>query len=436
MAGRKARILVIGSEIVNGYITDTNAGFFARELYAMGLEVAEIRAIPDDESVMLSTLRELAPGGDLIITTGGLGPTEDDKTVDVISEYLGVEPVFDPASAEKIKSIVGDYNRRNRVLPENREAHMARLMRQGRIPAGTQAIENPAGLAPGIFIPEIPLLAFPGFPLEIEALWPEAKKRMEGLSMSNKLARVVPLWGVSEGLLFETITPPPGVEMGVHALPWGSRLFFRADEKHENALNEVEERLKRSFDGHIMENPVKSWSDWLLKQGKTFGTVESCTGGLGGKLITDISGVSGCYEGSIVSYSNEIKSNLLGVSCETIEKHGAVSAQTASEMVFYGLQKLNCDYCFSITGVAGPGGGTLQKPVGSVYIAIGKKPGDDIVVARFYFPFSRERFRNAAIYTAYLSIYLRYCRPSKEWASSLLGAHFSGSDVSEDYSEG
>lgn len=422
---KNARLLLIGSELLNGYISDTNLAFFANSLYEMGYRIVETRVVGDSPEDILGALEEWAKTKDLIITTGGLGPTEDDLTIDLLCQWLDLETTSDPQLVENIRRKVFE---RYKNIKTYTDSIRDRVLRQARVPQGAQALENSAGLAPGIYVPQVPLIAFPGFPVEIEAIWPHAAKVIEGLGLQSYQSRVVPIWGIAESTLFGTIRPPKGVEMGVHALPWGSKLFFRAPLHKASPAALLDELLKdihAQYGANIMEDPIERWAHFLKQNSAHFATAESCTGGLAAKLLTDLPGASQVFPGSVVAYANEAKETLLGVRPQTLQEYGAVSGETAAEMAQGALEKFNADYAISTTGIAGPSGGSAEKPMGTVYIGMAAKQGG-VQTGRFLFPFGRSRFRDAVVYTAYLALCQKFYpnRNSFDWKTSALGKIF------------
>jgi nicotinamide-nucleotide amidase len=226
------RLCITGSEVMNGFVLDRNTQFFASELYARGLELVESRIMPDDPQQIVKTWKEFSATGDLIVNSGGLGPTSDDLTVDLLCDWLGDTPVYEPHAEKRTR-----YFFEKRARDKTRVMSIDVALRQARIPSRATAIKNTVGLAPGIFIPEIPFIALPGFPDEIKGMWAEVLAIIEQLDFNRSAMRIVPLWGVGESQLFSELEKPEGVLVGVHALPWGCRLFLRADPKHEPALD-------------------------------------------------------------------------------------------------------------------------------------------------------------------------------------------------------
>jgi len=444
MTKRNVRIVNIGSELLKGFVKNTNDQFIIDKIAKLSGNVIETRIIPDQPEQITRTLKELIKTKDLIITTGGLGPTDDDLTVDILARLSKQKTIDSINSRKKVEKLAARLRRENRQSvygnlqggsgkteaqrAERLEARLERIFRQCRIPEKAIELPNKAGLAPGIYLPELHIVSLPGFPLEIESIWPYIEKIV--LPREHILigfAKNIPIWGISESTLFEEFHPPAGVEMGVHSLPWGNRLFLSATEEKTAEGEQLFRKITRKYKHHITDNPVDQWVNFLHKTNTTFGTIESCTGGLGGKLITDREGVSSVFKGSLVTYANEAKQNLAGVSLKTLKSNGAVSYQTAAEMVTGALKALEVDYAISITGIAGPTGGSPDKPVGTVYIGIKGKKEKLPVVGHFNFPFGRERFRDATIYTAFLALYQRYIvfkGNDFEWSKSTLGSRF------------
>jgi len=420
---RNIRILVIGTEITNGYVQDSNTQFFARELGKAGRRIIEICTLPDDETAVLQKLESWVTTGDLIITTGGLGPTDDDLTVNILSKLTKSKICHDAEAIKKI-DLVFNSNYKGKMPEEQAKSLYERLYRQTRILENSEALKNPVGLAPGIYIKDIPLIALPGFPMEIEGIWPYAENVLEKLKIEKTETYEIPLWGVSESYIFENITFPKEIEVGVHSLGWGSKIFLRSQNK--SLLKETYNVLEKTFYGHLLDNPIVEYFNYLKANKLTLGTVESCTGGLLGQLITDFPGSSDVFLGGIISYSNIIKENLCSVPKEILLKHGAVSHETAWHMAKGGLEKLNTDFAIALTGIAGPGGGSDEKPVGTLYIALASKSSKEIAVAKLLYPYGRTRFRMAAAYTAFLASYQKdiLYPDADSWLKSRLGKKF------------
>lgn len=412
-------LVITGSEVLNGFILDTNTQFFATELYKRGYEVRESRLLRDDRKAILKTWEELYQRGDVIINAGGLGPTSDDLTVDLLCEWTGRESELYPPAEEKIRQFFQE--RKDRGLSLKYSLDLA--LRQARIVKGSIPLPNPVGLAPGIFLPEKRFFALPGYPIEIQGIWPQIWEHLESFPLRKSHTYELTVWGHGESALFSEIHPPSSIEMGVHALPLGCRLFFRS--KEENLLNEFVEKLKKKYFGLTEENPLHSFVRWAISQGKTIALAESCTGGFLAKRFTDIPGVSTIFLGGVVSYANEIKESLLDVKKEILEKYGAVSAPCAKAMAEGALRKLKSDIALSLTGIAGPTGGSEEKPVGTLYIGLATQ-GEETLVGKFFYNFGRERFRIAACATAELVLYQKFVLGSlgKKLSDFLVGKEF------------
>ena len=394
------RLCITGSEVMNGFVLDRNTQFFASELYARGLELIESRIMPDDPQQIVNTWKEFRETGDLIVNSGGLGPTSDDLTVDLLCDWLGDTPIYEPHAEKRTR-----YFFERRAKDKTRAMSIEVALRQARIPSRATAIKNPVGLAPGIFFPEIPFIALPGFPDEIKGMWPEVLAIIEKLNFSRSAMRIVPVWGVGESQLFSDLKKPEDVVVGVHALPWGCRLFLRSEPQHEPALEVLVNDLESRYPGQVVENPLLNVLDLLRTEKATLAIAESCTGGLAAKQVTDIPGASTVFQGGVVTYANSAKTDLLAVPISVIESHGAVSAECAAAMARSTAEKLSADISLSFTGIAGPDGGSPIKPVGTVFIGLHDRRVNVTRVGRFLFPFGRERFRNASVATGFLTLW-------------------------------
>ncbi|MCB1199682.1 MAG: nicotinamide-nucleotide amidohydrolase family protein [Leptospiraceae bacterium] len=427
MPERGIRICIIGTEVTNGFIQDTNTKFFAEELYSRGLILKECRVIPDDPEIIFDTWNEYIRSGDLIINSGGLGPTDDDLTVDLISQLLGVEPVYDEEAEKRVKWF---FKKRARS-----GVSLELALRQARIPAMTIGLKNTVGLAPGIWAPRINMIALPGFPVEIKSIWPEALKIIETQDLTRRSTRILPVWAMGESQLFSQIPRSNDVEIGVHALPIGCRLFLRAKNEDGNLteLDRIENEIRLHFTSLISHDPLRDIIEKLLADAKTLSTAESCTGGLIGKLITDIPGSSAWYQGGAITYSNSSKSQLLNVKEETIQRFGAVSHATAAEMAIGALAAFNSDIAVSTTGIAGPDGGSDEKPVGTAFAAIADKNSQKVYTAKLYYPFGRERFRLAVAHSLFLGLFQRFTlfdKNPQDWQTDRFGKNFVWDDFS------
>jgi nicotinamide-nucleotide amidase len=396
-----AKLCIIGSEVTNGFILDRNSQFFAQELTKLGVSVSEIRVIPDDHQKILKTLSEFKESGEFIITSGGLGPTDDDLTVDVLCELIGRPSVYSKKAKRKTELV---FKRRlgTREPEGNSQRTLEQALRQCRLPEGAIELDNSAGLAPGIFLQDIKLVALPGFPMEIKAIWPEVQDLLKELVTNPRALEIIPIWGIGESNLFSKLSLPEDITVGVHALPFGCRLFL-SSEKNKVGLEQTVKEIKSQFNGQICDDPVHEIYKILEKQSLTLSTCESCTGGLAASLLTQQAGISSVFKGSVVAYANEVKVSQLGVNQAELDNSGAVSKAVAAEMALAGTKVLGTDYCLSFTGVAGPGGGSKEKPVGTVFIGLATP--DYVKTARFSYPLDRERFQKLTVYTGFLALW-------------------------------
>ncbi|CAN5841723.1 competence/damage-inducible protein A [soil metagenome] len=397
-----AVLLAIGDEIVGGLTIDTNSAFLAERLRTIGVEPVGTLAAPDDEAAILRALERGLEDAAIVISTGGLGPTADDLTTACVAKLAGQELRLDESSLAKIEE---RFRARGREMTPNREAteampkNPAEAMpknnhKQALFPEGSVIVPNPTGTAPG-FICEVErggrtrhVICLPGVPREMQRMldetvlpWLEARSPQQRFS-----SRVFSTFGLAESKLDELLE-------GVVA-PGEARLAFRAafprvqarltvsgraGDDLEERLDELEQRVRQRLGTHLyavgdqgMEETVVG----LLRQrGITMAVAESCTGGLIGHRITDVPGSSACFILDVVTYANEAKRNVLGVRVETLSEHGAVSTQTAEEMAT-GVRRLSgADLGVATTGIAGPGGATPGKPVGTVCIALAWEGG-------------------------------------------------------------
>ncbi|MCK5077218.1 MAG: competence/damage-inducible protein A [Calditrichia bacterium] len=370
-------IISIGFELLNGRTVNTNASFMAKKLVEAGLTVKWITTIPDEEEYIVNSLELALKRADVVITTGGLGPTNDDITKEIITKYLGGKLIFNEQVFENVKQRFANLGL---TMPEiNRN--------QAMVPDNAEALFNKFGTAPGLlFRPkkknEKILAVLPGVPKEMKyLLTTEIIPRLKENYINDEVyTYVFKTFGVGESALYEklydAIKKHPAVEVMFYPEYAGVEVKIRGQEK-----NEIE-KLRKIIDDNIGEYVFSIEADGtlqkelgtLLKEKKmTISVAESCTGGLIGHLLTSVSGSSEYFMGGIISYSNRAKMELLNVAEKTLIKYGAVSEQTAKEMAKGVKEKLASNIAISVTGVAGPTGGTKEKPVGLVYIGLSYK---------------------------------------------------------------
>lgn len=370
--------MTIGDEILIGQIVDTNSAWIGQQLNLIGLEISQNVTVSDTRHGILEGLKHTSKDADIILITGGLGPTKDDITKKVLAEYFGVDLVFNEAMWEHIQDM---FTSRGYPL---QEAHRT----QCHLPANCSTLHNKMGTAPGMWMEHEGkiYISMPGVPYEMKYLMefeviPKLKTKFVQQAIVH---RTVLTAGVGEGMLARAIEDfetnlPEFIKLAYLPNIGQVRLRLTARGKDEAALNKAldakVEELKKLIPQYIFgyeKQTIPEVVGLIAKEkGVTIGTLESCTGGFIAHQITAIAGSSAYFKGSVIAYSNEIKMKLLDVSKETLKSHGAVSEQTVIEMVKGGLKTLNVDYAIAVSGIAGPDGGTPDKPVGTIWIAVG-----------------------------------------------------------------
>jgi competence/damage-inducible protein CinA-like protein len=404
--GPRAAVVVTGSEIVRGQRTDRNGPFLARELLERGLEPDRITVVGDREDELEAVLRE-GLESDLCVVSGGLGPTHDDRTVELIARVTGRPLTVVPALERQIGDISRAYAERLRRPYADFESG---VRKQASLPEGAVSV-GLAGTAPGVLLERDGrvALALPGPPPELQRLWGLA---LETEPLRRLLARARPpgrrvlrFFGASESSVAQALAEAGGEGKGVDATICVHEFEIQVDllvePGAEARANELEEALAGSLERALFardERPVEELVLGLCRaRGLSLATAESCTGGLVSARLTSIAGASDVFLGGIVVYSDNSKTEQLGVAEETLRTHGAVSAETAAAMARGARERLGADVGISVTGVAGPSGGTPEKPVGLVYIHV---EGPDAVLAReLDIPGGRESIRRRATAT-------------------------------------
>lgn len=392
-----ASIITIGDELLIGQVTDTNSPWMAQELNKTGVWLKRRVAVGDLREEIVHALDEQSKDCQIIIMTGGLGPTADDITKEVLNDYFGGKMVTDPRTLEHIKYLFRNvYNRP--IIQRNLE--------QADVPDVCTVLFNERGSAPGMWFEKDGriFVSLPGVPHEMKGLMlKEVLPRLQQhFTMPFISHRTLLTAGVGESFLAEMIKDwevllPSHIKLAY--LPHYSMVRLRitgsgvVKEALEKELDDQFTQLKKLVADHMVVDEDKPLQqvvgDLLKKKGKTMATAESCTGGYIAHLITSIAGSSEYFKGSVVSYANEVKENILKVSHDTLMQEGAVSESTARQMVQGALLSLNTDFALATSGIMGPGGGSETKPVGTVWIAAGNK--DEIVTQLFHFRFDRAR---------------------------------------------
>jgi len=404
----RAEIIAIGSELLTPYRLDTNSLFLTDGLNQVGVRVVHKAVVGDSLDDMRASFRQALDRADLIVACGGLGPTDDDRTREAVADLLGRRLEFNEGVLRHIQEL---FRRFGRVMPEiNR--------RQAMVPEGAVVIPNPRGSAPGLWIETNGhiVILLPGVPSELRAMFDqEVRPRLTRLGHDERLfTRDLRITGLPESEVEQRVSPLyalyPDTETTILASPPGIQLHPRVWSRDAAKANQIlDEMVKRmalalgehlySTDGEQMEEVV---ARVLTENRATIAVAESCTGGLLAERLHHIPGSSSYFLGGVVCYSNELKSALVDVPAELIESKGAVSPEVALALA-EGIRKTTgATIGVGVTGIAGPGGGTPEKPVGLAHIAIADERGPR--ERRFQFPGDRERIRMHASQTALDSV--------------------------------
>lgn len=409
----KADIIVIGDEILIGQIVDTNSNFIAKHLNELGVEVRQIIAISDEKNHIKKVLESSISHADVVLITGGLGPTNDDITKHTLAEFFNTELVHNESVLDNIKILFA-----NRNIKLNKQN-----LSQALVPKTCEVLQNSRGTAPGMMFnhKEAIIFSMPGVPFEMQAMFekqilPIIKKKNGKYIIVNKTVLV---YNIPESILAETIEEWENnlpSNFGLAYLPSAGLVKLRITAKGENR-----EQLNKQIDieieklNLIIPNSIAEFSSLTLeerlnqvaiKNKITISTAESCTGGYISHLITSVPGSSAFYKGSIIAYSNEIKEKLLNVNPVDIDVYGAVSQPVVEQMAKGVRLQMGTDYGIATSGIAGPEGGTIEKPVGTIWIAVSS--AKNIISKRFNFTANREinikRFTNQALDMLYKQI--------------------------------
>jgi nicotinamide-nucleotide amidase len=375
-------IMTIGDELLYGQVVDTNSAFMGQQLGRLGLRVRQITSVSDRADEIVAALDQARQRANVILMTGGLGPTKDDLTKHVLARYFGRELVLHEPTLHHVEEIFRRFNRP--MLDVNRQ--------QALVPAGTEVLHNAVGTAPGMWIEDAGtvFISMPGVPFEMKRLMTdEVLPKLQAKFQLAPIEHVVVMTaGLGESFLAEKIKD------WENALPANIKLAYLP------SLGSVRLRLTGTADGqgdvrprmlallpalrerigsYIFaeeDSPLEVVVGQLLKaKGWQLGTAESCTGGAVAQRLTSVAGSSAYFRGSVVAYDNDLKESLLGVNAETLGEHGAVSEATVREMAEGARTRLGCDVALATSGIAGPGGGTPLKPVGTIFIACATPAG-------------------------------------------------------------
>ena len=405
-----AEVLNIGTELLLGDVVNTHAGWIAKRVFPMGLRISRQTTVPDGPAIRDGIL-ETFGRADVLFVTGGLGPTTDDITREVVAELLGMKL---QESAEIRERIAARFAERGLKME-------ARVARQAMVPAGAVVMPNNNGTAPGLYFAPVEspssasphVFLLPGPPRELQSMFiecvePVLREICGGLEVrEERVYRVVGLGeSAVERMVGLDLTANPALEVGYCARPnevdlrlIGRKADLDAVEPRVRAV--LGEFLVPEFGGDLAGRVVER----LGRLGKTLAVAESCTGGLLGGAVTGVPGSSEVFLQGFTTYSNAAKTSALGVDADLVSKHGAVSAEVAQAMAEGALRVAGSDFALSVTGVAGPGGGTPEKPVGLVFIGLARK-GGGASAKQFRFPGKRAVVREMAVDAA-LDLLLR-----------------------------
>jgi nicotinamide-nucleotide amidase len=417
-----AEVLTIGDELNRGEIVDTNSSWLAEQLTELGLHVRWRTSVTDDAPDMTAALERALARADVVVCSGGLGPTDDDRTVDTVCALLGTEPIEEPIHAERMRVRFAERN--FRLTPNN--------LRQVRVPRGAEVLANPTGIAPGFTVRPAgrkgTLSCMPGVPREMRPMFEAGLRPALAARVGEALQsvrRTFRMAGIGEShvdhALRGLLDPAgaggagPGHDTTLHfriAFPENlvtlvvrRPVLADAVAELERLTSDVEARLGEHIYGRDGDTLPIVIGRALAARGETLALAESCTGGLVGALVTEAPGASRYFLGGVVSYADALKRDLLGVPAGLLAEHGAVSEPVARAMAEGARTRLGASWAISLTGIAGPDGGTADKPVGTVWIGVAG-PGDAGTQARkIFWPGEREMVRRMA---AISSLHLLY----------------------------
>lgn len=401
-----AHIITIGDEILVGQTVDTNSTHIAKQLNSIGVAVSEIQSIKDEALHIVNSVDTALLTNDVIIMTGGLGPTNDDITKTVLTNYFEDELVLNLEVLDRVKDFFVRFNKP--FLEVNKL--------QAMLPKNADVIINDLGTASGMWFTKNGkvVVSLPGVPYEMRALMKKViAKLKEQFDLGSLFHKTILLQGIGESYLanglieWEKKISSKGIT--VSYLPSIGMVKIRLtglvhQEKYIlDQLKIIEKQYPQEVFGYNEAKLENVIGDILKVNGKTLGAVESCTGGAFSKRIVSVAGSSSYFKGGIVSYANEIKTDLVGVNKEDIKQFGAVSKSVVEQMAVNGLKKLNVDYCVATSGIAGPDGGSEEKPVGTIWICVATNGA----VHSKMFNFGHSRVNNIESTVVYTMNYLR-----------------------------
>jgi len=381
----KAEIITIGDELLIGQTVDTNSAFMGAELSALGFTIVQITSISDKKEMILSTLKEKVGKADVVLITGGLGPTSDDITKQTLCDFFETRLIQNRDVLNDVEKMLA---KRNFPLNENNR-------RQAEVPESCRVLSNAAGTAPGMWFEKngTIFISMPGVPYEMkyimtEHVIPELKIRF---TSQHIIHRNIMTYGTFEAKLAETLSDfeaglPEYIKLAY--LPSAGVIKLRLTGSGNNRddlskaieyqVNKLYHIIPQLIYGEDEESLEMAVGRLLLQKGQTICTAESCTGGSISHLITSVPGSSGYFKGTVVAYANSVKINLLGVPEEVIANYGSVSKETVERMAEGGRRLFDTDFAVATSGIAGPDGGTPEKPVGTIWISV-SSPNKNVV---------------------------------------------------------
>jgi nicotinamide-nucleotide amidase len=419
----RAAILSTGDEIVLGQLQDTNANNLASSLTDLGIVPVEHAALPDDLDALSAAIGRLAETAPLVVMSGGLGPTDGDLTRAALCRVLKCDLVQDPQATAALTAYLAN---RNRSATE-------RQMRQSFRPALARCLPNAHGTAPGLHA-QVPsrfgitdVFALPGPPGELRPMFETSVLPMlrpqPGRTVLTRLLHVTGLPEAECATRLADLTARdrvPLVGMTASGAVITIRIRYEGPADADGAraaIDSTEAAVRAKLGEHVFGVGTESLASTVVARlraaGRNVALVESCTGGALGEAVTEVPGASDVFLGGLVVYDNRLKSELAGIPADTLDRCGAVSPETAAALARAGLERTGADECLAVTGIAGPGGGTPQKPVGTVFIALARRgaPGAAPDVREFRFPGGRADVRVRAVRSALSMLYFALCAP-------------------------
>jgi len=403
---QKVFIISTGTELLLGTTLDSNSVYLARQLEDIGIKVVGKATVGDRRAQIEKAFHSGLESADIVISTGGLGPTFDDLTKTVACELMGCIPVLRPEEEKRLRDY---FAQRKRPMPEIN-------LKQAMFPPEAEVLPNPQGTAPGMYLRHNNklLILLPGPPREMTKMYLEqVKPRLErdyAAELQKVICRTIKVLGPGESQVEEILASlmdnPRGCSMALLAKEGEIHIKITAEgvdeaDRHK-ILDEMSQAIHAKLNKHIFgyddDTLPQKIGKMLAASARKLAVAESCTAGMLGSMITEVAGSSEYFWGGVITYSNECKMKILGVRASTLEQYGAVSRQTAEEMARGTLQLSGADYALAITGIAGPGGGTAEKPVGLVYIALAYENGCSVKELKFIG--SRETIRKLSAKSA------------------------------------